>query len=294
MPTLVNLRNKRITTNVRCPRCGSGEEDSFHVFQQCPTSIEVWQNISMGWVTTFSDQNTRTWLTWVFAKGTKEQSLVFCCALWVIWNSRNQMVHERKKISGRNLTQKIESYIAELEGVGKERHTLRIDRLQKHSEEEPEDTILFDAAFEANRSRSASGVIVRNRRGEMRVLKTALHSNVSSPFLAEAFACLQAVKLGISLGLRSATIRRYSKTVIKKCQSAERDKPIIGAVINDIKSHSLLFHEISFQFIQKLENYQAHKIAKETLANEDERYLVRDESIYNEGATEEEWSRNLD
>ncbi|MBA0578781.1 hypothetical protein Gorai_021053 [Gossypium raimondii] len=263
MPTLVNLRNKRITTIVRCPRYGSGEEDSSHVFRQCPTSIEVWQNISMGWVTIFSDQNIRTWLTWVFAKG-------------------------------RILAQKIESFIAELEGVGKEKHTRGTDRLQKHSEEEPRDTILFDAAFEANRYRSALGVIVRNRRGEMKVLKTTLHSNVSSPFLAEALACLQAVKLGISLGLRSATIRGDSKTVIAKCQSAERDKSSIGAVINDIKSHSLLFHEVSFQYIQKSENYQAHKIAKETLANENERYLVRDESIHNEGVTKEEWPRNPD
>ncbi|MBA0604863.1 hypothetical protein Godav_017495 [Gossypium davidsonii] len=80
----------------------------------------------------------------------------------------------------------------------------------------------------------------------MRVLKTTLHSNVSSPFLAEAIACLQAVKLGISLGLRSVTIRGDSKTVIKKCQSTERNKSIIGAIINDIKSYSLLFHEVSF------------------------------------------------
>lgn len=72
------------------------------------------------------------------------------------------------------------------------------------------------------------------------------------------------------------------------------DKSIIGAVINDIKSHSSLFQEIDFQFIQKSKNFQAHKIAKETLANGEERYLVRDESIYNEGAMEEEWSRNPD
>ncbi|MBA0639747.1 hypothetical protein Goklo_022764 [Gossypium klotzschianum] len=235
---------------MRCPRCGSGEEDSFHVFRQCPTSIEVWQNISMGWVTIFSDQNIRTWLTWVLEKGTKEQNLVFCCALWVLWNSRNQLVHERKHLSGRILAQRIVSYIAELEGVGKEKHTWGTDRLQKYSEEEPEDTIFFDAAFEANRSRSASRVIAHNRRGEMKVLKTTLHSNVSSPFLAEALACLQAVKLGVSL--------------------------------------------VSFQFIQKSENYQAHEIAKETLATENERYLVREESFHNEGVTVEEWSRNPD
>ncbi|MBA0755553.1 hypothetical protein Gogos_022204 [Gossypium gossypioides] len=182
MPTLVNLRYKRITTNAKCPHCGSGEEDSFHVFQQCPTSIEVWQNISMDWVTTYSDQDIRAWLTWVLEKRTKEQSLVFCCALWVIWNSQNQMVHERKYLSGGDLALKIKRYIAELEGMGKERHTLRTDRIQIHSEEELEDTILFDVAFEANRSRLASGVIVRNRRREMKVLKTTLHSNVSSPF----------------------------------------------------------------------------------------------------------------
>lgn len=233
-------------------------------------------------------------MPWVLEKGTKEQNLIFCCALWVIWNSRNQLVHERKHLSGRILAQKIESYIAELEGVGKEKHAWGTDRLQKHSEEEPEDTILFDAAFEANRSRSASGVIARNSRGEMKVLKQSLHSNVSSPFLAEALACLQAVKLGISLGLRSATIRGDSKTVIKKCQSAERDKSSIGVVINDIKNHSFLFHEVSFQFIQKSENYQAHEIAKETLATENERYLVRDELFHNEGVTVEEWPRNPD
>ncbi|MFQ6670626.1 hypothetical protein Gotur_035462 [Gossypium turneri] len=204
------------------------------------------------------------------------------------------MVHEKKHTSGRDLTQKIESYIAELEGVGKERRTLKTARIQRHTEEKTKDTIQFDAAFDANRSRSASGVIVQNWRGEMRVLKTTLHSNVSSPFLAEAFTCLQAIKLGISLGLRSVTIRGDSKTVIKKCQSAEMDKSIIGAVIKDIKSHSLLFQEIDFQFIQKSDNFQAHKIAKETLANGEKKYLVRDESIYNEGAMEEEWSRNPD
>nr|KJB12162.1 hypothetical protein B456_002G004100 [Gossypium raimondii] len=176
------------------------------------------------------------------------------------------MAHEKKHASERDLAQKIESYIAELEEV----------------------------AFDANRSRSESGVIVRNRIGEIRVLKTTLHSNVSSLFLAEAFTCLQAIKLGISLGLRSVTIRGDSKTIIKKCQSAEMDKSIIGAIMKDIKSHSSLFQEIDFQFIQKSKNFQAHKIAKEALANGEERYLVRDESIYNEGAMEEEWSRNPD
>ncbi|KAA3481092.1 reverse transcriptase [Gossypium australe] len=43
----VNLRYKRVTTNVRCPRCSSREEDSHHVFRQCPAISEIWQSINL-------------------------------------------------------------------------------------------------------------------------------------------------------------------------------------------------------------------------------------------------------
>ncbi|MBA0756292.1 hypothetical protein Gogos_021027 [Gossypium gossypioides] len=168
------------------------------------------------------------------------------------------MVHERKLVLGRDLVQKIQSYLAELEGVGKERRTLTTARIQRQRKEKTEDIIQFDAAFDANRG------------------------------------ILQAIKLGILLGLRSVTVMGDSKTVIKKCQATDMDKLIIGAVIRDIQSYSSRFQEIIFQFVQKLENFQAHKLAKEALAKGEERYLVRDELICNEGALEEEWSRNPD
>ncbi|TYH56581.1 hypothetical protein ES332_D08G029700v1 [Gossypium tomentosum] len=190
---------------------------------------------------------------------------VFCCALWAIWNSRNQLVHERKIVSGMDLVHRIKAYLAEIETVGMEKRTLKTI----------EDTIRFDAAFDTNRYRSASGVIVRDWRGELRALKTTLHSNISSPFLAEAYACLQA-------------------TVIKKCQAKGMDKSIIGAVIRDIQKHSSRFQEIIFQFIQKPENYQAHKLAKETLEKGEEKNLVGTERICNEELLQEEWARNPD
>ncbi|XP_040960280.1 uncharacterized protein [Gossypium hirsutum] len=248
----------------------------------------------MTWVTPYRDQNTRTWLTWVFEKGTNEQCKVFCCALWAIWNSRNQLVHERKIVSGRDLVHRIKAYLAEIETVGMEKRTLKTVEVQRHWEVRTHDTIHFDAAFDTNRYRSASGVIVRDWRGELRALKTTLHSNISSPFLAEAYACLQAVKLGLAMGLRSVTIMGDSKTVIKKCQAKGMDKSIIGAVIRDIQKHSSRFQEIIFQFIQKPENYQAHKLAKETLEKGEEKNLVGTERICNEELLQEEWARNPD
>ena len=64
--------------------------------------------------------------------------------------------------------------------------------------------------------------------------KSILHSNVLSPFVVEACACLEAIKLGIEMGLRSVTIMGDSKTVINKCQMTVRDKSIIGTIIKDI------------------------------------------------------------
>ncbi|MBA0670397.1 hypothetical protein Goklo_029237, partial [Gossypium klotzschianum] len=199
-------------------------------------------------------------------KGTNEQCKVFCCALWAIWNSRNQLVHERKIVSGRDLVHRIKAYLAEIETVGMEKLTLKTVEVQRHWEARTQDTIHFVAAFDTNRYRSVSGVIVRDWRGELRALKTTLHSNISSLFL----------------------------TVIKKCQATGMDKSIIGVVIRDIQKHSSRFQEIIFQFIQKSENYQAHKLAKETLEKGEERNLVGTERICNEKLLQEELARNPD
>ncbi|KAK5824774.1 hypothetical protein PVK06_019558 [Gossypium arboreum] len=121
-----------------------------------------------------------------------------------------------------------------------------------------------------------------------------LHANASCPCVAEALACLQATKLGILMGIRSITLMGDLKTIIKKCQAADMDKSIVGAIIRDIQSCKSQFQEIIFWFIQRSENIQAHKLAKEALVKGEKMYLVRDVPICNEVALEEEWPRNLD
>ncbi|KAH1096514.1 hypothetical protein J1N35_013435 [Gossypium stocksii] len=141
IPNLGNLRSKRVLTDAMCPRCGNGEENSEHVFRECPIAIEETSTIIV---------------------------------------------------------------------------------------------IKFDAAFDNQNHKSASGVVIWDRSGELIALKTALHSNVSSPFAAEAHAGLQAINMGLLLGLRSVVIKEDSRSVIQKCQTQEQDKSIIGAIISDI------------------------------------------------------------
>lgn len=63
-----------------------------------------------------------------------------------------------------------------------------------------------------------------------------IHADVASPFAAKALAGLEATRLGISMGLTTCSIMGDSRTTIKKCQSLENDRSIIGAFIRDIQN----------------------------------------------------------
>ncbi|XP_040944280.1 uncharacterized protein [Gossypium hirsutum] len=228
----------------------------------------------MTWVTEYASQNIWSWLTWVFDKGTKEQTRLFCCALWVLWGSRNQMIHEKKAILGLDLSQKIQSYLRELEGSRGSRISYASTEATGQDRDTSREIIQFDAAFDIRNFRSASGIIVRDQDGVIRALKSTLHFNISSPFVAEAYACLEATKLGISMGIDSVTIMGDPKTVIHKCQSTTRDKSVIGMIIHDIQSNRSHFQKIAFRFIQRTENGQAHTLAKDALTKGEEVYLI--------------------
>ncbi|KAH1072989.1 hypothetical protein J1N35_025317 [Gossypium stocksii] len=57
---------------------------------------------------------------------------------------------------------------------------------------------------------------------------------------AEAYAGLQAIMLGTSMGILLATMMGDSRTDIKKCQTTKPDKLVIGAIIRDIQSKKKL------------------------------------------------------
>ncbi|KAH1098258.1 hypothetical protein J1N35_015179 [Gossypium stocksii] len=109
--------------------------------------------------------------------------------------------------------------------------------------------------------------------GELIVLKTVVHTHVPTPFAAETYAGLQAVKLGISMAFPSFTVMGDSRTVIKKCQSKKPDKSVVGTIVRDIQSCVNHASEIKFQYINRTDNSQAHNLAKEALREKKETYL---------------------
>ncbi|MBA0805393.1 hypothetical protein Gohar_004911 [Gossypium harknessii] len=180
-------------------------------------------------------------------------------------------------MTGRELSQRIQRYMAELDGLGERKIIFN-----------------FDATFDKRNSKSASGLVVRGLMGAILASKIVLHNNVSSPFAAKAYAGLQAITLGISMGILSVAIMGDSRTVIKKCQTTKPDKSVIGAIIRDIQSKKSHFQEINFQFIHRSENVYAHKLAQEALEKGEDLHLMRVVSDHNRSAPEGRWLRNPD
>ncbi|MBA0616249.1 hypothetical protein Godav_016312, partial [Gossypium davidsonii] len=114
-----------------------------------------------------------------------------------------------------------------------------------------------------------------NEEGEILATQAVIHSNIANPFTTKAYAGLQAIKLGIRLGVNKIEVMEDSKTVIKKCQSSNTDKSIIGAIIRDIQNQINRFQEIEFTFVPKAKNIYAHTIATEALRRRESFYLEK-------------------
>ena len=95
--------------------------------------------------------------------------------------------------------------------------------------------INFDVAFKAHIAKSYSGLVIKDDRSRIIGTRVILNEYVLSVFVAEALTCLQAVKLGVEMGLREVVIEGDSLTVIKKAKSRSMDRSKIGTFIHDIK-----------------------------------------------------------
>ncbi|KAK5803057.1 hypothetical protein PVK06_030697 [Gossypium arboreum] len=215
-PSLVNLRLNRVVVKAQCPRCRQEEENSIHIFQQCPTSVEAWEH-------------------------------------------RNQLLYERRYMSGTEIARQTRNYIADLDAIKERKLTLQSTGNTQYVCRGGRVAIHFDAAFYRQSSRSATILLIRNE-GEILASQAVIHSEISTSFMAEAYARLQAVNLGIFMGLNKIEIVGDSKTVIKKCQNTGTDKSVIGAIVRDIQSRKDRFQEIEFYFVPKPKNVDAHVI----------------------------------
>ncbi|KAK8675446.1 hypothetical protein V6N13_033512 [Hibiscus sabdariffa] len=207
-----------------------------------------------------------SWLDWLeafFVRLSASNRRLVAMIYWVVWFSRNKLVHEEYKSSVHETSSFIKAFIREQDSVSVLNDHARPTGITRW--EAPNLSVVkinFDSAFNLQDRSAISGAVVRNSEGLILAACVVPNSNVSDAFMAEALACKDAVQVAKDMRFSEVIIEGDSLTVVKKLNSTIHDSSIIAPVIVDIKDLAKSFSSISFHFVRRGANKVAHTLAR--------------------------------
>lgn len=112
LPTKANLRKKSISTDSVCSFCSSSDENTEHLFMECPITKQIFFGSQLG--ARIPDQsNINGWLLqWLTCRDTFGAQL-FCTTLWKIWFARNQLIFNNVVANPREINKAAAEFVAE-------------------------------------------------------------------------------------------------------------------------------------------------------------------------------------
>ncbi|KAG8496161.1 hypothetical protein CXB51_009002 [Gossypium anomalum] len=169
LPTLADLRIKRLTNEAACPRCTEGLENREHAFRNCTVTKESWNHLSVTWPENISHAEFTDWFT----------SIILA----------SDAVHERKKQSGKEVAKFTLQYLQELKDIKQAQVIPTTSNSIWRPLEKGYHKINFDAAVDHKTNKSCSGIIFRDYKGNEIAIRSTIHENIPSGFEAEAITC---------------------------------------------------------------------------------------------------------
>ncbi|KAL4360742.1 hypothetical protein GQ457_04G024700 [Hibiscus cannabinus] len=113
---------------------------------------------------------------------------------WVVWFSRNKLVHEEYKSSINEVSSFITAFICEQDSICRTNGSAR--PIVAPRWEAPQEVVVkinFDSAFSCHSRFATSGIVAQDNEGFILAACVFPHSNVSDVSVAEALACLHVV-----------------------------------------------------------------------------------------------------
>jgi hypothetical protein len=106
------------------------------------------------------------------------------------------------------------------------------------------------------------GVVVRNHKGDFLAAQSQLLDEIMTPEIAEAHTIRCAVSLARDEGWNRIVLASDCLAVIQRIKAPERDRSLVGVVVEDIKflAHSL--SSVTFRHVSRLCNNSAHTLAR--------------------------------
>ncbi|KAL4333862.1 hypothetical protein GQ457_07G011430 [Hibiscus cannabinus] len=252
LPTFDNLQRRRLAVNNVCPFCQSVGEAVAHLLRDCDFVCQLMRVFQLPCDHIVVSGSWLHWLEAFFVRLSASSRRLVAMIYWVVWFSRNKLVHEGYKSSVYEAASFIKAFIREQDSVSVLNDHARHTGIARW--EAPDLFVVkvnFDSAFNLQDRSAISGAVVWNSEGLILATCVVPNSNVSDGFMAEALACKDAVQVAKDMRFSEVIIEGDSLTVVKKLNSTIHDSSIIAPIIVDIKDLAKSFSSISFHFVRR-------------------------------------------
>ncbi|XP_042974832.1 uncharacterized protein LOC122306468 [Carya illinoinensis] len=282
LPTLANLKRRKIVAESTCPICGRVEETADHALWSCSAARDVWcqaskpiQKLSLE-VGSFKEVWQQITDKLPAARIEEVGSI-----MRLIWTRRNEVVHGKAFRHPNSILVKAQDdlYCYKLAIQG--RVSCRAAETSKCPQKwitppVGEYKLNWDAAINQPLNQVGIGAIIRDCNGQVLGTMRARRELNLSPFTAEAYALMMAVIFCKEAGFRSIIFEGDSLKVVEGMQKKAKDWSQGGLIIEDTK---LLLQDLvrwKFCHTKRDSNMAAHLLAKNALLNDCDLYELEE------------------
>lgn len=217
LPSAARLAHRIPNFAMKCSVCGAMEETDMHTLFECPLASEVWLGIKFGRAISSANHKS-VWdvLVWAREVWGDAEAGNFVAVMWMIWNSRNQMLfgklEDHPSVLGLRAIKLVEDYSecnahVALECGG-------TDVVWR-----PPDPGTIKLNFDAGKIAGGNhgwGVVARDASGDIIFSGSSQGSGFLGPELEEARACRFALQEALKLGIRNAIVEGDFQALISK------------------------------------------------------------------------------
>jgi hypothetical protein len=262
VPTRVRLRTRGVDCPSVCALCNVEEEDTKHVFFNCPSSQNVWSMSVFSQVvssSTISDNDVKSVIFHILQQLSKNDAALFACILWSIWKQRNNQIWNNVTDAQSFVFSRAVSMLQDWRAVrdaAVSSGTTTQAEVQRSWRKPMAGRVKcnIDASFPVNSNRVGIGVCIRDDHGAFISAKTEWFSPKCDVHIGEALGLLSALTWVHELNLGPVEFELDSKRVVDRK---------FGVIVDHCKLiFSSYYRNSSVEFVRRQANEVAHNLAK--------------------------------
>ncbi|XWS52260.1 hypothetical protein CRYUN_Cryun11dG0053300 [Craigia yunnanensis] len=183
--------------------------------------------------------------------------------LWMIWNNRNDCVHNLKCRSPMNLGVLSTKLAEDFKGIASA-NTGDGQRILEDCQPSPRSyyKLNLDASYEYASGIASMGAVVRDAEAHVCLAALTRVEGVVSPFQAEIMTILFGLQVTNEQDFQELLVESDRLMAVKEIAQREESLCEWGSLIKDIQERSMDFNLCSFKHINRCANVLAHNLAK--------------------------------